>query len=293
MKKNLLFIMLIFSINSKLNAQTWANPGATWYYSNNTTFYIGYYKIEKIGDTLINSFNCDNYLTTELIFNGSFNTIYNHEYTYQSNDTVYRWFDNQFVIFAIYNSSIGDTWSFPVDSSSCTSSGFFQVDSIGQTIINNDTLSVRYLTMVLPNLGSSQVTLTEKIGYSHTMFPYWSCTVDFYMPGPFRCYSDSSGFLYSSNIAPYCDFTTAISENSPDNRFIQIFPNPANDFCTINIEKLKNGTLILYDLMGRIILEENFNSQSSISLENFKEGTYLVKVIDEKGFTFRDKIIKK
>jgi len=282
MKKILLFSLLVFSFNLKVNAQPWAQPGATWYYSDNSAFYVGYYKIEKIGDTLINTISCDNYLTTELYFNGNFNSIYNHEYTYQSNDTVYRWFNNQFVIYAIYNSSIGDTWSFPVDTSSCSSLGYFQVDSIGQTIINNDTLSVRYLTMSLPNMSSAKVTLTEKIGYSHTMFPYWSCMVDFYMSGPFRCYADSSGFSYSSNIAPYCDFTTSISERNLENNSIKISPNPAKN--TLNIDF--NGKFFddvqveVYTLEGKEVksVKEKFTSKIVLNIEELANGFYIVKV---------------
>ena len=292
MKKILLISIILFSFKPITNAQSWAQPGAKWYYSNNTTFYVGYYKIEKISDTVINNINCDNYLTTEFRFNGNSTTIYNHEYTYQSNDTVYRWFNNQFIIYALYSSVVGDTWNFPVDSFSCSTPGYFLVDSIGETIINSDTLSVRYLTMFLPNMGAGQVTLTEKLGYSHTMFPYWSCTLDFYVPGPLRCYSDSTGFSYSTNIAPYCDFTTGISENNAHNNSLQIFPNPVNTFCTINAKGINHGTLILYDLMGRILDIENCNSNTDINLSKLKPGIYFVAVIGKDDKTLIGRFVK-
>ena len=185
MKKLFLISLILFYFKPISNAQSWAQPGATWYYSDNSIWFSGYYKIEKTGDTIINSISCDNYLTTEFVFSfimGGYTTLYAHEYTFQSNDTVYRWYNNQFIIYALYSSNVGDTWDFPVDTSNCSTQGYFLVDSIGQSIINSDTLSVRYLTVFTPNMGSSQVTLTEKLGYSHTMFPYWSCNIDFEMP---------------------------------------------------------------------------------------------------------------
>ena len=68
MKKNLIIIALLFSTILNSKAQSWAQPGATWYYSYNTLWFTGYYKVEKIGDTIINNITCDNFLTTEFGF---------------------------------------------------------------------------------------------------------------------------------------------------------------------------------------------------------------------------------
>ncbi len=92
-------------------------------------------------------------------------TSHGNIFTYQSNDTIYYWMNNQFWIYAIYTAQLGDTWNFARDTSFCHDSSYFHVDSLGQKIIGIDTLPVWYLTAYNYSGTGNQVPfiLTEKL----------------------------------------------------------------------------------------------------------------------------------
>lgn len=76
--------------------------------------------------------------------------------------------------------------------------------------------------------------------------------------------------------------------------FINIFPNPVSESFTIQSNpKLKNATLDIVDMQGKIlyssVLDETYKT---ISIRNFANGIYLVKVKDDKGAIGLKKIIK-
>ena len=86
------------------------------------------------------------------------------------------------------------------------------------------------------------------------------------------------GDTFDSN----CALTT---ENVQINK-IQIYPNPAKDF--ISIENLKNDTdLEIYDMQGKLIKREKYNN-SQISLKNLVKGVYIIKIPSE---SYSQKII--
>lgn len=59
---------------------------------------------------------------------------------------------------------------------------------------------------------------------------------------------------------------------------LQIYPNPASDFFVIEVDR--NGTLELYDINGKLILNEKINHhKQSISVSNYSSGLYLVKLV--------------
>lgn len=85
------------------------------------------------------------------------------------------------------------------------------------------------------------------------------------------------GFTFLSN--------TGIQSVHPLDRFI-IYPNPANDKLTIKStnQKLNESNIIIYDLIGRKVLEENVinpTSEFTISLSELKPGTYFLFIQNE------------
>lgn len=63
------------------------------------------------------------------------------------------------------------------------------------------------------------------------------------------------------------------------NKFISIYPNPANDFITVN-SKENNCKLEIYNITGQKCIELNINNVQNIDVRNFKTGIYIYKVID-------------
>ncbi len=65
---------------------------------------------------------------------------------------------------------------------------------------------------------------------------------------------------------------------------LTIFPNPViDDLLLIKTSENLVNTLLLFDLNGKLFYSTTFKNQHSLSLENFAQGEYLLKVINEKG----------
>lgn len=70
-----------------------------------------------------------------------------------------------------------------------------------------------------------------------------------------------------------------------------VFPNPTSNEVTIETSSIKNK-LILYDISGKLILVENFNSNKTrINLSNFKNGTYILELRNNNGNFYKKLIV--
>lgn len=100
-------------------------------------------------------------------------------------------------------------------------------------------------------------------------------------------------FVYSDFISmPASDDTCVLSynfisstlNNSSEIDF-QLFPNPTNEFITFNINSNSNYQIHLYDIFGKKIYSEQFNSKEVVlDLKRLtSKGIYFAKVLDNKG----------
>tara|TARA_B100000809_G_C14834531_1_gene422338 strand:+ start:266 stop:631 length:366 start_codon:yes stop_codon:yes gene_type:complete len=76
---------------------------------------------------------------------------------------------------------------------------------------------------------------------------------------------------------------------------ISIYPNPFSQKITLTI--LKNNSFIksisIYDLNGKLVLEKEYNSNTiNVNLNQYNNGIYFVKIIDNNGNVTAQKIIK-
>jgi hypothetical protein len=83
------------------------------------------------------------------------------------------------------------------------------------------------------------------------------------------------------------------SSNVNANSLLQIFPNPAHDNITINIESNMQGVVIeIHDILGRMILSSHSNEkQTSLNISGLKNGIYIIKVITS-DYSVTTKFIK-
>jgi len=90
------------------------------------------------------------------------------------------------------------------------------------------------------------------------------------------------------------DGTTSVSEPSPDNTNVKIYPNPAENQITIEISKLSSNSLNLeiIDELGRTVRSTNISDNKTIiSLEDLRPGIYYCRVSGEDIYNV-EKIIK-
>lgn len=84
--------------------------------------------------------------------------------------------------------------------------------------------------------------------------------------------------------------------STPDN--VLITPNPTKDFCNISInnhstlKQFNNSTITLFDITGRTITQQPFNTQSTIDLSSFDNGVYIAEVKDNDCKSVIGKVVK-
>lgn len=151
----------------------------------------------------------------------------------------------------------------------------------------------------LPNatITQSNDTLFSSLGVS---YQWWStdsgliagATNSFFVPSQtgnyFVVVADSIGCEGTSNIISI----TGINEFSVGNLHLAITPNPAKDIITITATSLKNLSLSLYDLTGKVFLQKQFDKKTEINFSELSGGIYFVKVVDEDGNSAIKKLIK-
>ncbi|MDB4088923.1 T9SS type A sorting domain-containing protein, partial [Flavobacteriales bacterium] len=107
----------------------------------------------------------------------------------------------------------------------------------------------------------------------------------------FRCIiTESSTCKDTTNsVKLFVSSGTSIIEQT--NSLVNLYPNPTSDFVTINLANKSKGQVIVLDLLGKVVLNKEFNSnQIQLSLKSIEsKGTYLVKIMDSNGNVIANK----
>ncbi|MFI5220057.1 MAG: T9SS type A sorting domain-containing protein [Bacteroidia bacterium] len=312
MKKHLLLTIFIFVFSSKINSQPqpWAQPGAHWYYKDGDDAAIGfsgYIEITKGSDTIINGIICDVLIPHHegvTWWNGGqpYNVYYPNQYTYVSNDTVYHWRNNQFYVLYVLNAQPAEYWICGPD----YYGSFCQGDTIridSAQIVNVNGINMRTLVPEPYNLFPQPQSMYhhhpvyERFGSLAFLFPIPMCITDIAQP-LLRCYSDSSGFSFTTNIAPYCDYITGTEEIFGNNN-IRISPNPAFQEINISLQSSKTSTadFIVRDVTGKEVMISAKHKIISgrqtiqIKLPRFNDGIYMMECRMKEGSVYRKMVI--
>ena len=92
-----------------------------------------------------------------------------------------------------------------------------------------------------------------------------------------------------------CTPTVGLNEINHQSEQILVYPNPATNKVTIKHNDIfKNGTVEIYNLLGKtIFIEKLFNeSEIEINISNFSPGIYFVKLFDGEKSYCRKMIIE-
>lgn len=71
------------------------------------------------------------------------------------------------------------------------------------------------------------------------------------------------------------------------NSLLQVYPNPATDFITINLDNntLSNSFIYCYNTSGQLIFVED-NNNSEIDVSMLQKGVYFIKVSTDKNIYY-------
>ena len=292
-------IILLLSVCS--NAQIWAPSNARWYYSYSNFEIVGYVNIVNTADTLIYDNTNDKFRNCQILnkifysYNGITSamdtTNLGSVYTCSNDDTVFIFKHNRFYVLYDFSAQPGDSWIVPesYNIGFCDSVGVVNVVSVGDTIINSE--SLRYI-VVEPEYQTHWVMfgkIIEKIGPLWYMLPEQNCWLDFMEGGPLRCYQDNT-FQFESGIAPYCDYLVGINET--EKQYLNIFPNPATNFLTIECPTQELYNLEITNMYGKTLRKHlSFGNGAVINLTGFEPGLYILSLRNTTSNTLINKLL--
>jgi hypothetical protein len=102
----------------------------------------------------------------------------------------------------------------------------------------------------------------------------------------------SNGYVAHGVQQPYeISVLTSLGETGNINLEWLTYPNPVSDYLKLSYKdhensglKVENLSYQLYDMYGKLLLNNKLDgSESTISMQNFVSGTYILKVIESQG----------
>lgn len=291
MKKLLLFFLLLTA--APAFAQSWAAPGATWYYDYIYFNCTGFERIQRVGDTLIQGHQYDKLETFRKwrcimpLDSGEY-TVPAWAYTRIVNNQVLLWRDSADYVLYDFNAQPGTTWmsavQMPFPIPPCDT-GTLYCDSISYLYVNGDTLKMVYTHPidVFSLTYWNNMPVIEKIGGLSNLFPIPMCVADIPQGFNLRCYSDSSGWnWHNPNFTSSCDDMTGLPDHPGENvNAVTIFADALLQKLTVTSALLKNGSVIrVYDCRGQLLLEENAetNGSAELNFATVNTGVYFITV---------------
>ena len=114
--------------------------------------------------------------------------------------------------------------------------------------------------------------------------PAWSSAIWF--PGD-QAYTNGNAFAIRMNLGA--------NVNIEENNFteLKLYPNPAKNSINIFIDNSHLSDYVLIDFSGKVLLTGQFLNSFKLDLSSFKEGVYLLKVINQQNKFVRKITIKK
>jgi hypothetical protein len=319
MKLKFFFLFFCIILSGAAEGQTWCPTGAMWHYGYSAFFEAGYYKINYVGDTTINTIQCKILENKHVRFNpsaGTFDTlILNHEYTYADSNKVYIYRFNNFYTLYDFSAHVGDTIITPGTnqySSGCDSIGAVKVDSIGTMNINGENLRYVVVSPTPTSHWGWNCRIVEKIGplkqppssSNDYLFPNKldNCGLvgdEFPEGGKLRCYVDDNFQQYSTGIAQTCEFIpTNINENGRLINHIAMYPNPTHSNLAVEfaVSETKTISIEIKNVLGETVYSETVKNAvgkqvKSIDVSGFSNGVYFLQVQNGQQ-RFSEKFIK-
>lgn len=285
-------IALILCANVWVNAQqpadstiVFAAPGSHWFYRNIISYFSpaeNYTEITVKGDTTIQGKNCR-------ILKKYGGGAFQDEFVYCSGDTVFRLADNDtFYILYNFGAQIGDSWvtrSELLEDETAQEEMTITVFNLSTVVINGHTLRVLYVKSDHPALSFGEFLqpnglsrITERLGGPWYMFPYNYAYLDFGIKAGLRCYSDNFLGNYETGIAATCDAIISDVNDLGVASTIRLFPNPFSSQLTVLLEDNEPHNLLLYDILGKLVLEQTITNAATIETGKIPDGVYFYSV---------------
>jgi hypothetical protein len=302
MKKIYLLALLFFSLKNLNSQVVFCPPGAEWSYTwtdGLLTFPPGTYntKVKYIGDTIIAGDQVKKltheYLAFECVQLSSF---CDPTFIKQKGDTIFMLnacTSGNWQILYNFAANAGDSWtnSLLAFSPGTVTTGYtVTVQSVNTVTVNATPLkelTLSYLFKWNNSYNFYAGKATERFGGDKYLFNFWNrlSTDCSYFSG-FLCYKDNTFGQIIFNGFTSCDYSNpvGITENSPAEVSLSIFPNPGAEQIEIKLRTPANHVNVKFtDIGGRLIKQSDLNVLAPIDIKDLQDGFYLIQVFSEDG----------
>lgn len=84
----------------------------------------------------------------------------------------------------------------------------------------------------------------------------------------------------SNSITLTSEGSSSIAINEKD---VKVFPNPANDFVTFQIDGLENGNVVISSITGQEVVNTSLNGVTKVDVSALNNGVYIYKITNSNG----------
>lgn len=300
-----IIMVLLTGFSAAAFGQTWPQPGAEWTYC--VGYYMGDYQstMAHTGDTTING---QAYQVTERTDNNSQEKLF----TRFSNDTIYRWVNDQEYLFFTYDLEVGDVYTTYRSAgvtdnwgdSSCTSVMPLKVTDKQWVEYNGTELQqwtlkdTLYSHLYGGNVGDSTYVFTERIGGTdgYPLISYTEtageCGIPFFeLTYSLGSYEDDN-FYYHVEDCPGVGIDETAREVP-----VSVSPNPATDVLHVEMEAAPESpaNLTIYNMSGKPVKQVSLQQKyTTVIISELPPGIYLLKYnsLNKNSSLFTETIIK-
>jgi hypothetical protein len=305
--KNLLFTIITFFICLNIKAQTnvyypFPDSNAVW---NETSWYIdnivmAYYTTPTIfflaGDTIISTQQYKKILSSGYTNRSTypftnFNYFSNKYAGAIRQDSIHKkvYYSNTYFTDTLlydFNLNIGDT--LPASYVNFQNSNY--VSSIDSILIGSSYRKQYHISVRGSSFSgdSNYVSIIEGIGST------FGLTYPLMPPGEagstLNCFSQNNVTLFI-NPQGNCDLTLSVKELSIPSSSFQISPNPNSSSFTIQPSNNIKQTLQIFDVNGKMVLNQSINGKTTIDATNLADGVYNLSLLSNEGIINKRLII--
>lgn len=79
--------------------------------------------------------------------------------------------------------------------------------------------------------------------------------------------------------------TTSVSEIKE--KVVNIYPNPAHNTITIDLELVQNATVTIFDISGKVVLTDTIQNKQQLDVSNLVNGNYVIFVTTAEGNAYQ------
>ncbi len=179
--------------------------------------------------------------------------------------------------YVVYDPSfVGKTYTFRFTNTDCALGGHK-----GRAYID---FTKDSLALVLNTVGPNQILQAPQGFVSYQWSSNINDTLDNLINPATGFYSvditSANGITFT--LSAFVSGTTAINEDLKVKNKFTIFPNPSNSG-NITIETNEKATVFVYDLHGKVLMNESVIGTRVLDVSNLKSGNYIMKFVNDSG----------